>query len=306
MRPRIAVAGLGVVGKWLLRAIERGEAGDVEVVHLTSGRDGREADLERIDFDALAVCTNSPSDGEPGTSLMRTALAMGAHVVASDKWPVALHGVELGQAAGTAGVAFRAEATVMSGTPLFAPLFAALSGRRPTGLRGVVNATVNEVLTRMAAGEPYEAALASAQERGLAEPDPSADVDGRDEEAKAMILAALVFGHQLERGQVRVRGISSLEPDEVSEAVRAGRSPRSVTAIAPGPDGSLRASVKPVGLPAEDPLAAISGIENAVLVHAEEIGEIGFRGPGAGPEIAGKGVLDDLRAALGREGATSR
>jgi homoserine dehydrogenase len=293
---RVAVVGLGTVGSWLLRELESGAAGDVEVVLRTSGRDGREGELRELDYDVLAQCVNSPEHGEPGIGFMRDAIARERHVVTSDKWPVALHGAELASTAHERGVAFRAESTVMSGTPLLAPLTGALGGRRPTTLRGVVNATVNQMLTRMAAGESYEQALAGAQADGLAEPDPSADVDGRDEEAKTMILSALVFGHGLARGDVRVRGISRMEPGAVGEAAEEGLVLRSVTTIAPGTDGRLQASVKPAPLPADDPLATVSGVENAVIVHAEGVGELRFQGPGAGPQIAGKGVLDDLRA----------
>ena len=91
-----------------------------------------------------------------------------------------------------------------------------------------MNATVNRMLTDMSAGAPYDDALARAQAEGLAEPDPSADVDGRDEAAKAMILAALLFGHQLAPGEVRVRGISSTRRRRGGggRGTRAGRSAR--------------------------------------------------------------------------------
>ncbi len=302
MPVRLAVVGLGTVGSWLLDAIERGAAGDVVVVHTTSGRDGREQGLAEREYDVLAEVVDSPPDGEPGVTLIREALDRGISVAASDKWPVALHGAELAATARERGVAFRAESTVMSGTPLLAPLTAALAGSRPLALRGIVNATVNQMLTGMAAGASYEDALAAAQTDGLAEPDPSADVDGRDEAAKAMILAALVFGHQLEPGEVRVRGISSLDPGDPETARRAGRALRSVTTIGYGPHGRLQASVEPTALAPDDSLATVDGVQNAVIVEAEGIGELRFQGPGAGPEIAGQGVLDDLIAiAAGRE-----
>jgi homoserine dehydrogenase len=292
---RLAVVGLGTVGTWLLDALERGAAGDVEVVHTTSGRDGREGELAGLDYDALAEVVNSPPDGEPGTTLMREALERGISVAASDKWPVALHGVELAATARERGAAFRAESTVMSGTPLLAPLSEALAGSTPLALRGIVNATVNQMLSGMAAGDSYEQALAQAQADGLAEPDASADIEGRDEAAKAMILAALVFGRRLEPGEVRVRGISSLEEGEIEEARRSGGSLRSVTTLALS-EGRLQARVEPTALAQGDPLASVDGVRNAVIVQTEERGELRYEGPGAGPEIAGKGVLDDVIA----------
>lgn len=296
MTLRLAVVGLGTVGTWLLRELERGAGGEIEVVLATTGRDGREGALADLDYDVLAEVVNSPPTGEPGVTLMREALVRGVSVVASDKWPVALYGVELAQTAREQGVSFRAESTVMSGTPLLAPIAHALSGARPGALRGIVNATVNEMLTRMSGGASYEDALARAQAGGLAEPDPSADVDGRDEAAKAMILAALLFGAQLTPDEVRVRGISSLDTGAAESAGKAGRTLRSVTTVAHGPDGALEASVEPTLLEPDDPLARVSGVENAVVLQAEAIGELRFQGPGAGPKIAGLGVLSDLTA----------
>lgn len=293
---RLAVVGLGTVGSWLLDAVERGEAGDVEVVLRTSGRDGREGELAIADFDVLADCVNSPADGEPGTTFIRDALDRGKHVVTSDKWPVALHGAEFVGAARTAGAAFRAESTVMSGTPVLAPLIDALEVAEPISLRGVVNATVNRILTEMAGGAGYEDALARAQADGLAEPDPSADTDGRDECAKAMVLAALLFGSQLAPGDLAVRGISDLSAAEL-QALGEGRVVRSVTTVERSSSG-MRASVAPEVIEEGDPFEAIEGVTNAVALETESESLLRV-GPGAGPEIAGKGVLDDLRVVAG-------
>ena len=159
----------------------------------------------------------------------------------------------------------------------------------------MVNATVNQMLTEMAGGASYDDALAQAQADGLAEPDPSADVDGRDECAKAMVLAALVFGVQLTPGDVRVRGISSLGARE-EEALRSGGVVRSVTTLTRAASGGVSASVEPVVLEDDDPLRGVDGVENRLVVETPEGEELSFRGPGAGPEIAGLGVLNDLRA----------
>jgi homoserine dehydrogenase len=298
---RVALAGLGTVGSWLLSAIERGEAGDVEVVATTTGRDGREGALDEEEFDVLAEVVNSPPGGEPGATFIRRALSRGVHVATSDKWPVALHGVEFASAARERGVGFRAESTVMSGTPVLSPLAEALTGASPVSARGIVNATVNVVLSEMAGGASYEDALAAAQSEGLAEPDPRADVDGRDECAKAMVLAALVFGVQLSADAVTVRGISALSVAE-REAIRDGRNLRSITTLTRAPDGAVRASVEPRILEPRDLLSGVEGVENALSVLTEAGEELEFRGPGAGLEIAGLGVLDDLRAIVGAGG----
>lgn len=137
---------------------------------------------------------------------MREALQRGIPVVTSSKWPVALHGVELAGLARRRGVAFRAESTVMSGTPVLSTLTEGLAGTVPVALRGLLNATANLILSQMAHGTSYENALAAAQRTGLAERDPAADVKGHDTVAKLMILSALVFGRQLRRDQVACQG----------------------------------------------------------------------------------------------------
>ena len=169
--------------------------------------------------DLLVEVTASPStDGEPGLSHIREALQRGVPVVTSNKWPVALHGVELAEQARVRGVAFRAESTVMSGTPVLSTLVDGLAGAVPIALRGLLNATANFILTRMSGGESYEDALAEAQRLGLAERDPAADVEGHDTVAKVMILSALVFGRQLRPTQVTCQGIT-----EVTRRDRSGR-----------------------------------------------------------------------------------
>jgi homoserine dehydrogenase len=256
--------------------------------------------LRATEADVLVEVTASPPpDGEPGVSHMREALGRGIPVVTSNKWPIALHGVELAELAGGQGVALRAESTVMSGTPLLGPLTEGLAGAVPIGLRGVVNATANFILSEMASGRSYDEALASAQAAGLAERGVEADVEGSDAQAKTMILAALVFGRQLRAEEVALRGISGIAGTEIERAVSAGGRIRHVATLEfsePDGAGDVRASVEPSFLASDDPLARIDGTDNAVICRATPLGEITIVGPGAGLELAGQGVLSDLIA----------
>ena len=112
--------------------------------------------LRATEADLLVEVTASPpADGEPGLTHMREALQRRIPVVTSNKWPVALHGAELAALARRQGVAFRAESTVMSGTPVLSALAEGMAGAVPVGLRGVLNATANAILSRMADGIPY-------------------------------------------------------------------------------------------------------------------------------------------------------
>lgn len=342
MKPlRISVIGLGMVGEWLVRALDaqadrlaaRYGIG-VTIVGLANARhgfiydengldlrstlrllsDGRSIaeqpgvrrwptameGLRDTDADLLVEVTASPSaDGEPGFAHMLAALRRGIPVVTSNKWPVALRGVELADLARSRGVAFRAESSVMSGTPLLSTLIDGLAGANPVGLRGLLNATANFVLSRMAEGESYADALAEAQAAGLAERDPAADVEGHDAVAKVMILSALVFGRQLQREEVVRRGISGITRSEIDEAASNGRRVKHVATLEysePDGAGSVSARVEPDQVGGDDPLADIEGTTNAVVCRATPIGQVTIIGPGAGPELAGQGVLSDLIA----------
>jgi homoserine dehydrogenase len=256
--------------------------------------------LRATEADVLVEVTASPAtDGEPGVLHMREALGRGIPVVTSNKWPVALHGVELAELASSQGVALRAESTVMSGTPLLGPLTEGLAGAVPLGLRGIVNATSNFIVSAMASGRSYDEALAAAQAAGLAERGVEADVDGSDAQAKTMILAALVFGRQLRPEEVALRGITGIARTEIERAVSAGGRIRHVATLEFSEQdgaGDVRSSVEPVFLSGDDRLARIDGTDNAVICRATPVGEITIVGPGAGLELAGQGVLSDLIA----------
>ena len=256
----------------------------------------------------MEVTASPPVDGEPGLTHMREALGRGIPVVTSNKWPVALHGAELATLARSQGAAFRAESTVMSGTPVLSALTEGLAGTVPVALRGVLNATANVILSKMADGTSYEDALAEAQRAGLAERDPAADVEGYDATAKVMILSALVFGRQLGRGQVACTGITGITGREARQAASAGRRIRQVATLGFfGPDGmgTVTARVQPEIVQAGDLLASIDGVANAVVCQASPMGEVTIIGPGAGPQLAGQGALSDIIAVTRRQAENS-
>jgi homoserine dehydrogenase len=266
------------------------------VRHWPSSADG----LAATDADVLVEVTASSADsGEPGVTHMRDALRRGIPVVTSNKWPVALNGVDLAGLAHAKGVPFRAESTVMSGTPVLSTLVDGLAGTTPISLRGILNATANFILTRMEQDASYQDALTEAQELRLAERDPTADVEGYDAMAKAMILAGLVFEKQLRPEDVIRRGISNIDRARIDAARSEGARIKELVTLELLEEGgvaSLTARVEPTLLPNEDPLASVSGVENAVVCRAEPVGEVVVTGPGAGPQLAGQGVLSDLIA----------
>jgi homoserine dehydrogenase len=256
--------------------------------------------LRATDADVLVEVTASPAaNGEPGVTHMREALRRGIPVVTSNKWPVALHGVQLAELAREHGAAFRAESTVMSGTPVLSTLVDGLAGTTPTALRGILNATANFILTRMEQGASYEDALGAARALGLAERDPTADVEGFDAMAKAMILAGLLFGRQLRPEEVVRRGISGIDPAQIEAARSRGAHVKQLVTLErleAGGAEDLVARVEPALVQQDDPLANIRGVVNAIVCRAEPVGEVMISGPGAGPELAGQGVFSDLIA----------
>jgi homoserine dehydrogenase len=266
------------------------------VRHWPSSAEG----LAATDADVLVEVTASPADsGEPGVKHMRDALRRGIAVVTSNKWPVALHGVELAALAREKGVRFRAESTVMSGTPVLSTLVDGLAGATPISLRGILNATANFILARMEQGASYDDALAEAQGLGLAERDPTADVEGYDAMAKAMILAGLVFEKQLRPEDVIRHGISKVDRAQIDAAASEGARIKELVTLelsGAGGETGLTAGVEPALIPNDDRLADVSGVANAVVCRAEPIGEVMVTGPGAGPELAGQGVFSDLIA----------
>lgn len=323
---RLWLVGFGTVGQWVARAFSErsvdlfqryGVAFQVVGVanrregffYLESGLDLRSVSslsdlpdarrwptalegLRETEADVLVEVSESPPpSGEPGRSHLEEALSRGIPAVTSNKWPVALHGVELTELGRTESAPLRAESTVMSGTPVLSTLREGLAGASPIAVRGVLNATANYIVSEMARGQAYGDALEAAQREGLAERDPSADVDGHDAVAKAMVLSGLVFGRQLRLDDVSRIGISSVTEEAVTRAVSQGKRIREVTTV----EGSA-ARVEPVALEMDDPLARVDGTDNAVVCRADPLGQVTVVGPGAGLALAGQGVLSDLIA----------
>jgi len=156
----------------------------------------------------------------------------------------------------------------------------------------------------MADGLDYSKALADAQDKGYAEPDPTDDVEGHDVVAKVCILAAAVFGKTVSADQVIRRGITRITQDEMQRAVQNKCRIKLIASVQPRHDSMstvassmpLECRVEPTALPLKDPLARIEGVMNALNVQTDTVHEVSIIGPGAGPEQAGQGIFADLVA----------
>jgi homoserine dehydrogenase len=231
--------------------------------------------------------------GQPAISHVRSAFEAGKHVVTSNKGPAALAYHELKHLADAHGVQWGIEGTVMAGTPALRLAQTALAGCHISEIRGILNGTTNYILTQMEEGASYPDALAEAQRLGYAEADPTADVEGHDALGKLLILAAVVMDTPLGWDQVSCRGISHLTPDDVKRARAEGLRWKLIAQLKRAGEG-IEASVSPQAMPANAPLAGVSGAANAITYVTDPLGEVTLVGPGAGRRETGFALLADL------------
>ena len=211
--------------------------------------------------------------GEPAISHVRAALAGGAHVVTANKGPVAFAHRRLAQAAERANRRFLFEGAVMDGVPIFNLVRETLPAVRVLGFRGVVNSTTNFILTAMEQGQPFEEALARMQACGVAEADPSLDVDGWDAAAKTAALANVLLGANITPRDVDRRGIGPELGSLARTAQAAGRRLKLV-ARAERTGSGVSAGVAPEDLRGDDLLAGLEGQQNALILKTDLLEEI--------------------------------
>src|SRR5262249_15041 len=234
--------------------------------HSAAARDGRLVVVETTTLDV--------ERGEPAVSHVRTALAGGAHVITTNKGPAPFAYRSLIPAPDPAGRRFLFEGAVMDGVPIFNLVREALPAVAIVGFRGVVNSTTNYILTAMEQGQPFADALAEMQAMGIAEADPSLDVDGWDAAAKTSALANVLLGASMTPRQVERQGISPETGRLAREALAAGQ--RLKLVVRAGQEGDrLTARVAPESLAADDLLAGVEGQQNALILHTDLLGEIG-------------------------------
>jgi homoserine dehydrogenase len=232
----------------------------------------------------------------PAHELIEAALRAGRPVVTANKALIAVAGAELADVAAAHAVDLLYEAAVAGAIPVIRPLRESLAGEQIVRVMGIVNGTTNFILTRMEEdGVSYDDALAEAQRLGLAERDPSADVEGHDAAAKAAILAALAFGSDVVDADVHREGITGISAADVAYANRLGYAVK-LLAVAELVDGGPELSVRvhPAMVPRAHPLASVRGAFNAVFVKGAVSGELMLYGRGAGGGPTASAMLGDL------------
>ncbi|MFD5824378.1 hypothetical protein [Lentzea sp. NPDC060358] len=241
------------------------------------------------------------TDGEPGLGLVRAALASGTHVVLADKGPLALAYDELAAASDLgAGWAepddrpyLRFSATVAGALPVVNLGLRDFAGEEILRLEGVFNGTSQYVLRAMESGTGFGEALADTQRRGIAEADPSLDVDGHDAAFKLLITANSVLGARAGLADVEITGIRGVTQDAVRAAGEAGE--RIVPlAVAERSGDGYRLRVGPEALPADHPLARLHPDEMGVVFHASQVRRISAASLEPHPEPASAAMLRDV------------
>ncbi|MHA2252630.1 MAG: homoserine dehydrogenase [Candidatus Kariarchaeaceae archaeon] len=232
--------------------------------------------------------------GEPAISHVKTALALGKHVVLTNKGPIALFVNELLELAKVNHAELRFEGTVLAGTPAINLGMHNLAGSGTTEIQGILNGTTNYILSEMEKGMDYVTALKQAQELGYAEADPSGDVEGWDAVGKIVILTNIMMGKTISMDDVDRTGITKISPSDIEMAKNENKRWKLIGTTKILPDGSIQASVKPEMIPLSEPLASVMGPTNALMFRTKYLGDVTIVGPGAGKLATGFALLSDL------------
>jgi homoserine dehydrogenase len=249
---------------------------------------------EILDDPEIEIVVEVMGGIEPARSYILTALNNGKNVVTANKDLLAVHGEELFAAARKQGRDLYFEASVAGGIPIIAALRQSLTANQISSLIGIINGTTNYILSAMTEkGRDFAEVLHEAQELGYAEADPTADVEGLDAARKLAILSTLAFDTKVTFDDVFVEGISKISPVDIQYAAELDCVIK-LLAIAKKQEDGIEVRVHPALLPKKHPLAAVSGVYNAIYVAGDAVGETMYYGQGAGSLPTGSAVVADI------------
>ena len=310
---KLGLIGLGTVGKGVVQLLERNADAltrkrnyQLRLVHVASrsihAKPHPELGAVQLSTDPWAVVHDPDVDVvleliggiEPARSLVLEAIERGKAVVTANKALLALHGEEIFSAAEARGVYLGFEASVAGGIPILRTLRESLAADRNRALFGIVNGTCNYILTMMREEDAeFDTALQSAQEGGLAEADPSFDIDGIDAAQKLTLLTMLAFGVRVPFDAVYTEGIRQLSQTDILFAREFGYEIK-LLAIAKEEEGGVEVRVHPTMVPQRNLLAGVGGAYNAIFVQGEALGSSLYFGSGAGSLPTATSVVSDI------------
>lgn len=239
----------------------------------------------------------SYADGQPAVSFIEQALTQGMHVVTANKGPV-VHGYRsLTDLARAHGVKFYFESAVMDGAPIFSLFRETLPAARLLRFQGVLNSTTNLILTRMEQGESFDQAVAYAQKIGIAETDPSGDIDGWDAAVKIAALVTVNMNLPLKPQQVDRQGIRAITPELVAEAASQGKRYKLICSAVREGD-QVRATVRPELVDRTSPMYAAEGTTSVMQFETDVLGRLSIIEENPGAHTTAYGCLADFLNAV--------
>ncbi len=231
----------------------------------------------------------------PAYEFTKQCLQAGKSVVSSNKELVATKGAELLHIAEEKNVNYLFEASVGGGIPILRPMAQCLAANSIVSVTGILNGTTNFILNKMIVDNmDFADALKLAQDKGFAEKDPTADIEGHDACRKVCILASLGFGRHVYPEQVSTEGISNITLDDVEYANNFNCVIKLIGQAKKAENGKISAHVRPTLVSRENILSGVNGVFNAIVVTGDETGDVMFYGKGAGKSPTASAVVADV------------
>ncbi len=307
---QVAVLGYGTVGSGVVEVIETNKtdinkkAGEeLNVKYILDLRDFPGDPYEKKvvhDFNVIlndpevAVICETMGGLKPAYDFSKKALLSGKSVCTSNKELVAAHGPELIQLARENHCNYLFEASVGGGIPIIRPLNYSLTAERLDGITGILNGTTNYILTKMdKEGADFDDVLKEAQEKGYAERNPEADVEGYDACRKIAILSSLMCGKTVKYEDIYTEGITKISAADFLYAKQMNKSVKLLAMSRDTKDGFF-AMVAPFMISRDHPLYSVSDVFNAVYVHGNMLGDSMYYGRGAGKLPTASAVVSDV------------
>ena len=308
---QIAVMGYGTVGSGVVEVLNTNQASidkrvgeAVRVKYVLDLRDFPGDPVESVlvhDFETIVndpevkVVVEVMGGVEPAYTFTKRCLLAGKSVCTSNKALVAAHGAELLQIAKDKNLNYLFEASVGGGIPIIRPLQTCLTADEIVEISGILNGTTNYILTNMTyGGANFDDALKDAQEKGYAERNPEADVEGHDACRKIAILTSLVSGQRVDFEDIYTEGITKVTAEDIKYADKLGRVIKLLAMSKKEADGKYYAMVAPFLIDAANPLYSVNGVFNAIFVEGNMLGDSMFYGSGAGKLPTASAVAADV------------
>jgi homoserine dehydrogenase len=242
----------------------------------------------------LIECVASPANtGEPGLSLIHKALNFGWHVVTADKGPLVADFTGLREKAQKKNVALKISGATAAALPTLDTALYSLAGTNIEKIEGILNGTSNYILTEMRKGRSYNDSLKEAQAKGIAEPDPSLDVEGKDTAYKIFLITSAVFNAHIDFHDIPVTGITSISPDKLSEGREEGRTLKLLGKIEKK-NGSIDLCVEPEVIDSNHPLYNVNGTDKGITFKTDSMDVVTVTGGKSDPRGAAAALLKDL------------